>query len=263
MLAGYIYILINPSYKQLLKIGKTSRLPEERAAELSSSTGIPTRFYVAYQERVDDCDTAESFIHKRLEPYRVNSGREFFELPLQDAIRIVSSIASEVNRSSQLKTTSYVRGDSTFKNLPQEKVIKHESGNHHRVGSGTVQRVAIICGSCGRQYSVTMLLNENHSVCPTCFHTDIVNIQWDWWLTLENFLWRSYQYFLAYVLFCPKQRAKRTEGWYWLFACFKKEKILVFQSADKPRLAKNFWQLEPHLTHRVIQRPAILKSWFN
>jgi len=40
---GWIYILINPAFKKdLLKIGKTKRQPEERAKELST-TGIKER----------------------------------------------------------------------------------------------------------------------------------------------------------------------------------------------------------------------------
>ena len=44
MSEGYIYILSNPTFKELYKVGKTSRDPYERAEELSSATGIPTPF---------------------------------------------------------------------------------------------------------------------------------------------------------------------------------------------------------------------------
>ena len=58
---GYIYIMINPSYPNLVKIGKTSRSPEERAAELSQTSGVPTPFYVAYEELVKDYGRVETF----------------------------------------------------------------------------------------------------------------------------------------------------------------------------------------------------------
>ena len=63
---GYIYALINPSLKGLVKVGKTSRNPEARAIELSSATGVPTPFIVGYEILVDDCDAAESFVHELL-----------------------------------------------------------------------------------------------------------------------------------------------------------------------------------------------------
>lgn len=96
MNAGFVYIAINESYGERVKIGKSQRPPRKRAKELSSTTGVPTRFHIAYQEHVRDCDLAERLIHSRLAHCRVNKRREFFELPLKDAIRILSDVANEV-----------------------------------------------------------------------------------------------------------------------------------------------------------------------
>ncbi|MBA3017886.1 MAG: hypothetical protein FP811_07035, partial [Desulfobacteraceae bacterium] len=47
---GWIYILTNPSLQEnLIKIGKTSRTPEERAKELSAPTGVPAEFEIVYK----------------------------------------------------------------------------------------------------------------------------------------------------------------------------------------------------------------------
>jgi hypothetical protein len=89
--AGHVYILLNPSHK-LLKIGKTTKTPDERAAELSS-TGVPAPFMVAYSEKVSDCDLAETRIHAELAAFRVNGDREFFSASLKDAIKVVSKVA--------------------------------------------------------------------------------------------------------------------------------------------------------------------------
>lgn len=94
--SGYIYILINPELGyELLKIGKTVRQSELRAKEIYT-TGVPGEFVVAYEEHVKDCTLAESEIHKRLSAYRVTDRREFFRLPLKDAVRVVSEVAREV-----------------------------------------------------------------------------------------------------------------------------------------------------------------------
>lgn len=87
---GYIYILINPSLKNLIKIGKTTRDVDERAKELSGSTGIPTPFVVAYQMFVKNCSEAEKYVHARLDlnGLRVNDNREFFYATITDAINI-------------------------------------------------------------------------------------------------------------------------------------------------------------------------------
>ena len=100
-MSGYVYILINPSLNGLLKIGMTSRSPEERALELSSGTNMPTPFVVAYEEMVPDGYLAEKIIHQHLADagYPINDNREFFAMPLKQAIQIVSSVAEHVRGS--------------------------------------------------------------------------------------------------------------------------------------------------------------------
>ncbi|MCK9224937.1 MAG: GIY-YIG nuclease family protein [Candidatus Muirbacterium halophilum] len=88
---GYVYVLMNPSMQNLVKIGKTVREPEERAKELSSTTGVPTPFIVVYNCYFKSCTEAEIFVHTFLESkgFRVSTKREFFEIPIKDAIDAV------------------------------------------------------------------------------------------------------------------------------------------------------------------------------
>ena len=79
----------------LLKIGKSCRPVDERAQELSDSTGVPTNFIVAIQKPVSDCDAAELQIHRELAAYRVTQKREFFKMPLQDALSIFLKVAEK------------------------------------------------------------------------------------------------------------------------------------------------------------------------
>lgn len=97
MASGVIYILINPAFKDLLKIGKTTRTAEERAAEISNGTGVPSKFVVAYEDIVADCDLAERRIFRALENYRYENNREFFALKLKEAIPVVMQTVSQVN----------------------------------------------------------------------------------------------------------------------------------------------------------------------
>ena len=91
---GYVYVMINPSYEGLVKIGKTTKDPEERAKELSSATGIATPFIVAYKRMFNDCSRAESLIHSILEErgHRINKSREFFSISISDAINVLLEI---------------------------------------------------------------------------------------------------------------------------------------------------------------------------
>lgn len=92
---GYVYVMINPSYEGLVKIGKTTKEPEDRAKELSSATGVATPFIVAYKRMFNDCHVAEKTIHKILtnKGVRVSNSREFFRLPISDAIDTILNIA--------------------------------------------------------------------------------------------------------------------------------------------------------------------------
>ena len=98
MKEGYIYILQNASLDGYLKIGMTTRTPRERAHELSQGSGVVVHFNVAYSERVVDCDMAEKMVHSRLNKFRVTGRREFFYLPVQDAIHELREIAVEVGQ---------------------------------------------------------------------------------------------------------------------------------------------------------------------
>ena len=85
---GYVYVLVNPSMNGLIKVGKTTKEPKERAVELSKATGVPTPFFVVYEEFFNNCSQAEDFVHTYLEQkgYRLAPNREFFEVPTKEAI---------------------------------------------------------------------------------------------------------------------------------------------------------------------------------
>ncbi len=87
-MAGFIYIFSNASLEGL-KIGKTKSDPAERARELST-TSVPSPFKVEYFAFVDDFDRLERDVHRRLDKYRKNKNREFFDCSVttaMDAIR--------------------------------------------------------------------------------------------------------------------------------------------------------------------------------
>ena len=89
---GYIYVMVNPSLPNLVKIGKTTREPNERAKELSLATGVPTPFILVYYKPFKDCHLAETVIHHFFEEKgaRVNGNREFFQVSTTEAIDIIN-----------------------------------------------------------------------------------------------------------------------------------------------------------------------------
>jgi len=86
--SGFIYVLSNPAYPDWVKIGRTTRLPSYRAAELSKTTSAPTPFYVEWSRFLgNDLSEIETKIHEELDGHRVNKKREFFKMPVSEAIK--------------------------------------------------------------------------------------------------------------------------------------------------------------------------------
>ena len=141
---GYIYILYNPTLRaNLYKIGVTKRNPEIRARELSAKTGVADKFEVVYKELVSDCEVVETLIHNRLDEFRWNRNREFFELPLEDAIRRVRDIVQEHQRfDKHILFNKWRHGNENFdhSHLPEPfftctGIIPYRSALDHAMGS--------------------------------------------------------------------------------------------------------------------------------
>lgn len=91
MNSGYVYILINQSMPNIIKVGKTKRDSKLRAKELSN-TSVPTPFTVAFEIFSDSMDDLERKMHEHLKDYRVANNREFFRFPLIDAIKLLQKL---------------------------------------------------------------------------------------------------------------------------------------------------------------------------
>jgi hypothetical protein len=93
MAQGFVYVLLNPSFPDQVKIGRTEKNSELRAKNLRT-TGVPTPFIVIYDELVSNCEVVEQRLHSRFSAYRTSSDREFFRVPVREAIRALQEEAS-------------------------------------------------------------------------------------------------------------------------------------------------------------------------
>ena len=116
-MGGFVYIMSNPSHQDgMLKIGKSSKDPEEfRKRELETS-GVPAPFFVEYSAFVEDHNAVERNVHHALDKNRYRREREFFILPLTDAIKAIRDIAGNTMRFEQLSGNAKQRlsGGSTL-----------------------------------------------------------------------------------------------------------------------------------------------------
>jgi hypothetical protein len=76
----------------LVKIGFTAKTPDKRAEQISRGTGVPVKFTVEYALKCFNGHALESEIHKSLHSYRVNNDREFFQISLDEAKRVIDSL---------------------------------------------------------------------------------------------------------------------------------------------------------------------------
>lgn len=88
---GFVYVLQHDAMPGVYKVGMTRRSPHQRAAELSSVTGVPGEFNVACYVEVEDPAGVERHIHESLRGSRVE-GKEFFRCPLSEIIACIFNL---------------------------------------------------------------------------------------------------------------------------------------------------------------------------
>jgi hypothetical protein len=101
-IAGFIYVLSNPSMPGLVKVGFTERTVDSRIAELSGNTASATPFVEEWSCAVTKPQESERKAHDVLRDFRVNSNREFFRISPRSAIdRIVDALGEDAISSSR------------------------------------------------------------------------------------------------------------------------------------------------------------------
>lgn len=97
---GYVYILINPSFKEdWVKIGKSSRPVDVRSKELDN-TAVPLPFEIFATMKTCKYNEVEKLVHKtidRLTDLRIRQNREFFNVAPQVALDIFKDIAGTID----------------------------------------------------------------------------------------------------------------------------------------------------------------------
>jgi hypothetical protein len=98
---GFLYIMKSPAHERhVYKIGFTNRNPEERADDLSSSSGQPDFFVVVQSWQVIDAKRVERAVHRQLRPFRLADRREFFKIKFEEVRKIIEETITSMRASA-------------------------------------------------------------------------------------------------------------------------------------------------------------------
>ena len=85
----YVYVLVNKSVPNMVKIGMTTSTPDQRARQISAATGVATPWIAVYSFQCYRSDLLEAEIHEHLHYCRVNTHREMFAIDSHTAQRVI------------------------------------------------------------------------------------------------------------------------------------------------------------------------------
>lgn len=117
-MAGFVYIMSNPSIPGLLKIGVTDKDPEEFRSKDLYNTSVPDPFKVEYYAYTMDHNIIERETHEKLINYRHSKSREYFSCDVITAINTIQSIAG---RRIKYDETSYSIEETILTDPPSDQ----------------------------------------------------------------------------------------------------------------------------------------------
>jgi hypothetical protein len=83
---------------ELLKIGYTAKPINTRILQLNSSTSIPEGFQCEWMFACYNAVQLEGEVHKFLDSFRVNKGREFFRITIEEAKDAIEMLGEKYNK---------------------------------------------------------------------------------------------------------------------------------------------------------------------
>lgn len=130
---GYIYVLSNDSMPGLLKIGYTERDVSLRCSELNT-TGVPTKFKIqSVIPSIDSPVEVEKRIHEKMDKYRKSGNREFFELDVVTALKIVLKMMNPKKETGpRVVGTKDIKNEMKTISNPEEDYSHYFSGSERQ-----------------------------------------------------------------------------------------------------------------------------------
>ena len=159
--AGVIYILVNPAFPTLVKIGYADNL-EKRIKVLNSNSGLPDPYhcFAAYKvkKRLEDLQ-----LHKLIDTLdsdlRHSANREFYEMSKEKAYGILSAIA-QINGDENLLATNPLN-DTYFLAPANNSVVPLDNSDPHQKRHKTSR---LSFEELGISIGTELVFAENHDI---------------------------------------------------------------------------------------------------
>jgi hypothetical protein len=88
----YVYVLVNKSVPNMVKIGMTTNTPDQRARQISAATGVATPWIPVYSYKCYRSDLLEAELHDHFQYCRVNTSREMFAIDSHTAQKVIEEL---------------------------------------------------------------------------------------------------------------------------------------------------------------------------
>lgn len=122
---GFVYIITNDIFKDnCVKIGKTSKTPEERCLELyTGKSGVPIPFNVYAAIESEHYNEIERALHEYFADKRINQNREWFNLSPEDVLRTFNLLISSVHAGTLIRYDETETEDENTETVDNTKPI--------------------------------------------------------------------------------------------------------------------------------------------
>ena len=121
---GSVYIFTNNAMPDILKIGMVAgnKHPQDRADELSRSTGVPGKYRVKKIFKTQDPYDVEQKIHSILKDFRYTANREFFKITIEFATEVIKKNIIEIREKPKKQKISHLQSNNVEKNSQPHNV---------------------------------------------------------------------------------------------------------------------------------------------
>jgi DNA-binding protein H-NS len=121
---GWVYIISNKSMPGLVKVGYSTKDPEERAKELDH-TGTPHPYVVEYDILIEgELHQVEQHIHHNLSPYY--EGKEWFRCTPEQAVIAIRQVAKEIAIAESFKKAEREKAETLEREIELEIAKQQE-----------------------------------------------------------------------------------------------------------------------------------------